>query len=292
MVEPGTASQLPWPGTPTLVVLSGGMRHGHALMPTTVLQSVHGAVRSHGACWPDPWAIWESWLWDTWLWDPWLQDHTFPSFQTSSWGVWWSVGAGKSTVSMFCVHGYGPRGNTKVRFPRPPQTPPWSPPLNMQKGARAAHCSLPPQLWCCHELQAEITSLFPPVPPHGKCWGDMEQAGVNGWERDREEREFTGKKVSWMLPIERCHNHWYSEDTMLQMSTAYHRIQENLHSFSAAKLFIHKIVFLPCYQVSTDSFCTAWAPLTRFHSCSCSGRIRYPNIKGPYVHISFPSPDR
>lgn len=166
------------------------------------------------------------------------------------------------------------------------------PPSQHAKGGKSSALCLPPQLWCCHELQAEITSSFSPVPPQGKCQGDVKQAGVSGWERDREERELTGKKVSWMLPFERCHNHWYSEHMMLQMSTAYHRIQENLHSFSAAKLFIHKIVFLPCYQVSTGSFCTAWAPLTRFHSCSCSGRIRYLNVKGPCVHISFPSPDR
>lgn len=51
------------------------------------------------------------------------------------------AGAGKSTTSMFCVHGYGPRANTKVRFPRPPQTPPWSPHLNMHGWAGAGHCS-------------------------------------------------------------------------------------------------------------------------------------------------------
>lgn len=71
-----------------------------------------------------------------------------------------------------------------------------------------------------------------------------------------------GNRVSKMLPLERCCNRCDNEDTMLQMSTGYHGILEKLHSFSAAELFIHKIVFLPHYQVITDSFCTARAPLT------------------------------
>jgi len=71
-----------------------------------------------------------------------------------------------------------------------------------------------------------------------------------------------GNRVSKMLPLERCRNRRDSEDTMFQMSTGYHRILEKLHSFSAEELFIHKIVFLPHYQVITDSFCTAGALLT------------------------------
>lgn len=67
-----------------------------------------------------------------------------------------------------------------------------------------------------------------------------------------------GNTVRKMLPLERCCN----KDKMLQMSTGYHRIPEKPHSFSAAELFIHKIVFLSHIQVITDSFCTARAALT------------------------------
>lgn len=76
---------------------------------------------------------------------------------------------------------------------------------------------------------------------------------------------------------------------MLQMSAAYCKLEENLHSFSAAELFIHRIIFLPRYQVITDSFlyCQSSADqqCETLYSCSRLGRVRYPNIKGPYVPI-------
>lgn len=77
----------------------------------------------------------------------------------------------------------------------------------------------------------------------------MEQAGLSGQEKDKEGREFMGNRVSKMLPLERCRNCHDNDDMIFQMSTGYHGTLEKLHSFSAAELFIHKIVFLPHYQV-------------------------------------------
>lgn len=105
---------------------------------------------------------------------------------------------------------------------------------------------------------AEIASLFPAVPLQHKSWGHTEQAGVSRQEKDILGREFMGNTARKMLPLERCCN----KDKMLQMSTGYHRIPEKPHSFSAAELFIHKIVFISYIQVITDSFCTARAALT------------------------------
>lgn len=54
---------------------------------------------------------------------PWPGEPTLA--KSSSWESCWRDGAEKSTMSVFCISGYRARGNTNVRFPRLPYTPPW-----------------------------------------------------------------------------------------------------------------------------------------------------------------------
>lgn len=135
-------------------------------------------------------------------------------------------------------------------------------PLNTARGAGA-------KLWWANpDTNCSRNCLFiSSSASQHKPWGHTEKAGVSRWEKDILGRELVGSIVRKMLPLERCCNRdplerCCNKDKMLQMSTGYHRIPEKPHSFSAAGLFIHKIVFLPYIQVITDSFCTARAPLT------------------------------
>lgn len=117
----------------------------------------------------------------------------------------------------------------------------------------------------CSPAATQTPNCKKKLPLHfQQCLYNASTGDIQRKLESAEEKETDRGWSSWETEPAKCF-FWevvLITDGILQVLTGYHRILEKQHSFPAAGLLIHRIALIPHYQVITESFCTARAPLT------------------------------